>query len=115
LTLFPGVPRMGIGKNNSIRHGGAGVTPENVTRTERTIRLTGRDGFVFRSLEPKRSGVTNAPDGFLLQFYPIPPGNYTLKIDGEISAVYSGAQWMEAAMVRHGPLFERAEALRQAI
>ena len=115
LTLFPGVQRMGIGRNNSIRHGGAGVTPENVTRTETTIRLTGKDEFVFRPLEPKRSGVTNAPDGFMIQFYPMPPGKYTLKIDGEISAIYSGPQWMEAAVVRHGPLFDRSETLRQAI
>lgn len=115
LNIFPGIERIGIGVNNSIRRGGAGIVPENITRTEQTMRFTGRDEFVLRPLEPKRGSATNKADGFLIQFYPMPPGNYTLKIDGEISAVGSGQQWMNAATVSHGPLFDRVEALRQAI
>ena len=115
LNLFPGIARMGIGRNNSIRRGGAGVTPENIGRTETKIWFTGKDEFVFEPLEPKRPDGTNAPDGFLIQFYPVPPEKYTLKIDGEISAVESGAAWMNAVMVRRGPLFDRVEDLRRAI
>lgn len=115
LNLFVGVPRMGIGINNSVRPGGGGVKPSNISRTENTIRLTGEDEFVFSPPEPKRWGVTNSQYGFLIQFIPLPPGNYTLKIDGEISAVYSDKDWTRAAVVRNGPLYDRVEEMRHAI
>jgi len=115
LNLFPGFARMGIGRNNSVRRGSGGVMAENITGAGGTLRFTGKDEFVFRPLEPKRSGQTNGPDGFWMQFYPLPSGKYTLKIDGDITAVFSGAQWMDAVMLRQGPFFDRVEALRRAI
>jgi lysophospholipase L1-like esterase len=115
LTLFPGVARMGIGVNNSVRRGSAGVVPENITRAANSIRFTGRDEFVFRPLVPLTAGVTNNRDGFPLQIYPMPDGKFTLKIDGEVSAVHTGKEWASAATIRHGPLYDRVEALRHAI
>ena len=117
LKLFPGIARLGIGLNNSVRRGAAGVTAENITRTPSSVQFTGKDEFIFRPLPPSIGGGTNANrrDGFPLQFYPMPDGKYTLKIDGEVTAVESGKQWMNAAIIRHGPLYDRVESLRRAI
>ncbi|HEV8543097.1 MAG TPA: PVC-type heme-binding CxxCH protein, partial [Verrucomicrobiae bacterium] len=115
LNIFAGFPRMGITANNSIRGGTAGVKPGDITRTENTIRFTGDDEFVFPAPEPKRLGDTNAPSGFLVQFLPLPAGKYTLKVDGEASAVYSDAEWGRGAIVQNGPLYGRVEELRHAI
>ena len=115
LRLFPGPARLGIGRNNSVRRGCGGVLPEQITRVENTLRFVGRDEFVLRPVAPKVPGATNTLDGLWLQFTPLDPGKYSLKIDGELAAVRTGAQWMQAVLLKEGPLLDRSEALRQAI
>jgi hypothetical protein len=50
-----------------------------------------------------------------MQFVALQPGNYTLRIDDEPAAVYTGDQWKQGQQVVHGPALEQVENLRQTI
>ncbi len=57
----------------------------------------------------------SAPFGRVLSVGGLPAGRYTLTIDGKAVVTGTAAEWAKGVTLDHGPDFDQAEQLRQAI
>lgn len=115
LGLHVGIPRMGITSEGTIRGGSSGIKPAEIKRTETTVSFSAEDLFLLPSIGPRSSAVVNRGPGLLLQVVGMKPGNYTLRIDGEVAAVAAAAQWERGHNVVYGPSIEQVDELRKTI
>jgi lysophospholipase L1-like esterase len=61
------------------------------------------------------AGVTAERAGRALKVTGLPPGRYTLRVDGKPVATADATQWAEGMWLERGPEFEQSERLRQTI
>ncbi|HTG43565.1 MAG TPA: PVC-type heme-binding CxxCH protein, partial [Verrucomicrobiae bacterium] len=117
LGLFSGTARASIAPDGTVRPGSSGIKPSALTLkyTASNVRFAAEDLFLLPSLQPPGPGETNRTPGLLLQFAGLKPGNYTLQIDGQPSAIYSGAEWAKGQPIIYGPAVEQIEELRRTI
>ncbi len=115
LGLYPGQPRIGFGATGTVRTGSLGVEATDIKRTDTNLTFTATDKFMLAPLRPGRHGEQVTSPGLLMQVLSLKPGDYTLKIDGEISAVFGHDQWSGARHVMYGPLMNQIEELRKTI
>ena len=96
-------------------------TKADATRVEKV----GRDPLRFRLTDtrlplppaPKGSpaGITAAMAMRVLKVKGLPPGRYTLQVDGKVVTTADDAEWAEGVRLERGPEFEQSERLRQAV
>ena len=115
LGLYPGQPRMGIGADGSIRDGSMGLAASDLKRSETSLTFKAKDEFMLPALRPGNFGEEITNPGLLMQVSGLKPGTYSLKVDGQVAAVFNEKQWSEGQHVMHGPAMEQVEELRKAI
>ena len=108
--------RFGVLADGKMRQGGYGVT---VLETNKT---TERARFVVQlanlPLPPLPANLTNAYDmnpANRMQIVGMKPGRFDFKIDGQTVATPTDQALNQSIVVGSGPMYDRAEQLRQAI
>ena len=115
LKLYPGPARVGIAADGSLRGGSMGLAVTGLKRSDTALTFEGKDEFMLPALRPGNYAETITNPGLLMQVSGLKPGNYTLKIDGEVAAVFNDKEWSEGQHVMHGPAMEQVEELRNTI
>jgi putative heme-binding domain-containing protein len=115
LGLYPGPPRIGFGADGTMRPGSSGVTATATVKTGSSLVFNGRDRFMMPPLRPAGHNETVKDPGLLMQVVGLQAGKYTLKIDGEVAAVFTDKEWGVGQHVMHGPLMNQVEELRKTI
>ena len=115
LGLYPGPPRIGLGADGRLRGGSAGIITSAVIKNNFSLHFNGRDQFLMPTLKPARFDEKVTEPGLLMQVVGLQAGQYTLKIDGQVAAVFSDKEWGAGQHVMHGPLMDQVEELRQTI
>ncbi|MGZ8921178.1 MAG: PVC-type heme-binding CxxCH protein, partial [Limisphaerales bacterium] len=115
LRMFPGVPRMGFETDGTLREGSSGIITSEVSKTATHLKFTGRDQFMLGAPRPGRyEEIVDGP-GLMMLVGGLEPGKYSLKIDGELSAVFSHEEWGAGRNVMHSPAMKQVEELRRTI
>jgi lysophospholipase L1-like esterase len=79
----------------------------------------GKTGFTDAMLPlaapPEDAPARPTPAGRVLRYLDLAPGRYTVAIDKQAVATTTTAEWAKGVTLTHGPDFDQAELLRQAI
>ena len=115
LGTYPGAARLGIAADGSVRSGSFGVLPQDISKTDISLKFTGQDQVFIPALRPGAYREVIESPGLLMQVLGLQAGKYTLKIDEEVAAVFRHDEWGQGRHIMHGPLMKQVEELRQTI
>jgi putative heme-binding domain-containing protein len=112
----PNLWRVRIGADGQVSPGSYGTKVSQVERTGDGVRFASVDAqLVEPVLRDKAGKISTADAPCLLQVDGLKAGKYDLKIDGAVVAGGTAKEWAAGVAIDHGPQWDQAEDLREAI
>ncbi len=105
-----------LSANGTVGSATTGNQVFNVRRSLNQVQFELRDDMLPFPNQDEDDGIyPSAITSREIRIEGLDPGNWALKIDGQIYAVRTAAQWSKGQVFQRGPQFDQAEDLRQLI